>query len=254
MSPLLASPMCPSERSWNPPWTSSSLWGPDLAEDARTAQGAGRPVSREVRLGGSDSGERWISRVLQATELDGKTYPVMTVEDVSERKRSEEGLRFSELSIEQAVDMIYWVDAEGRIVHVNDAVCERTGYAREELLGMDIAQIDPGLAGSWNEAFADIKREGSITREADYRSRDGHTIPVEVNSNYVEYGGNEYDLVFARDITASQAAGEEAPSDRVLGGARPGPDALGGRRRQGHFRHRVHLPSNSATRATRCWL
>jgi two-component system sensor histidine kinase/response regulator len=179
----------------------TSPWGPDLAEDARTAQGAGRPVSREVRLGESDSGQRWINRVLQATTLDDKPYPVMTVEDISERKRSEEGLRLSELSVEQAVDMIHWMDAKGRIVHVNDAVCERTGYERKELLGMDIAQIDPGLSGRWGEAFADIKREGSLTREADYRSRDGHTVSVEVNSNYVEYGGNEYDLVFARDIT-----------------------------------------------------
>ncbi len=179
----------------------SSVWGSDLAQDVSTARASGRPIIREVRLAGSDGGQRWISRTVQATALDGLTYPVMIVEDISERRRSMESLRFSELSIDQATDMIYWSDSEGRIVHVNDAMCERTGYVRDELVGASIFQIDPSLAQGWSESFGEVKREGSIVREATYRCKDGHSIPVEVNSNFVDYNGVEYDLVFARDIS-----------------------------------------------------
>jgi two-component system sensor histidine kinase/response regulator len=179
-----------------------SFWGPDLADDTRTAQSAGRSISREVKLGASGQDGRWAERVVQVTTLDGKTYPVVTVRDVSERKRSEEDLRFAELSVEQAVDMIHWVDSKGCIVHANDAVCERTGYTREELMGADISLFSPDLKGRWTETFAEIKREGSVTREASCHCKDGHVIPIELNSNYVEYDGQEYDLVFARDISA----------------------------------------------------
>ena len=176
--------------------------GSALTEDVNAAQEAKKPLSRDVRLGADEAGEKWVHRLTQATVLDGNSYPVITVTDISARRREEEQLLFSELSVEQAVDMIHWVDANGRMAIVNDAMCERTGYTREELVGTAVSQIDSGLSGSWDEAFADIKREGSLVREAYYRTKDGRSIPVEVNSNYVQHDGKEYDLVFARDITS----------------------------------------------------
>ena len=42
---------------------------------------------------------------------------------------------------------------------------------------------------------------GAFTREAVHRTKDGRGIPVEVSINYISHDGQEYNFVFARDIS-----------------------------------------------------
>jgi PAS domain S-box-containing protein len=78
-----------------------------------------------------------------------------TVADVTERKRVEEDLRRSEEALRQGAELyrayftaspiaLFVSDTQGRYLEVNGAACALTGYAREELVGMSIADL---LAG-----------------------------------------------------------------------------------------------------------
>ena len=69
-------------------------------------------------------------------------------------RQSEE--RFRAL-VEQAGDGFELVDADGRLVDVNDATCQQLGYSRDELLGLSIPDIDPDVTF---EIFAGRFRAG----------------------------------------------------------------------------------------------
>jgi two-component system CheB/CheR fusion protein len=73
---------------------------------------------------------------------------VITLVDISERKRAEASLRSSEQRlnafIHQAYAGVCEIDLEGRLLFANDRLCETLGYSRDELLRKRFADItDP---------------------------------------------------------------------------------------------------------------
>lgn len=66
-------------------------------------------------------------------------------QDIAERRRAEEELRESEerfrATFEQAAVGLAHVDVEGRLLRVNDKLCEITGYAREQLLQKQVNDL-----------------------------------------------------------------------------------------------------------------
>jgi two-component system sensor histidine kinase/response regulator len=126
--------------------------------------------------------------------------------DITERRAMEESLRLTQLSVNQAGDQIFWIDPEGRFVFANDSTCRQLGYTRDELLGLSIYDVDPTAPRPWTRGWEFIKEHGTHVHEAVHRTKEGRDISVEVSANYVEYGGKEYDFVFARDIAERKKA------------------------------------------------
>ncbi|MBN1179566.1 MAG: PAS domain S-box protein [Anaerolineae bacterium] len=117
--------------------------------------------------------------------------------------------RLTEFSVEHAVEAIYWMDADARLVYVNETACRMLGYVREELLSMtahDVAHNFP--PERWVRHWEKVKARGSITAETYHRASDGRLIPVEVTISYVQVEGQEYDFAFARDLTKQRQAEE----------------------------------------------
>ncbi|MFC1619353.1 PAS domain S-box protein [Candidatus Neomarinimicrobiota bacterium] len=138
--------------------------------------------------------------------------------DVTERKQKEEALRLTQFSVDHSSDAAFWMGQDARFVYVNEIACRSLGYSRDELLGMTVHDIDPDFpAEVWPEHWEDLRREGSLTMISQHRKKNGQIIPVEITANFVEYGGNEYNCAFARDITERLEA-EEAlrESERML--------------------------------------
>ncbi len=124
-----------------------------------------------------------------------------------ERKRAEESLQMTRLSVDRAGDSIFWVGRDGRIHYANEAACASRGFSREELLGMSIFDLDPDYQpGVWTPHFEELKKQGSLTLETRHRTKDGRLFPIEVNANYVFVRGQELNFCFVRDITARRRA------------------------------------------------
>jgi two-component system, chemotaxis family, CheB/CheR fusion protein len=70
---------------------------------------------------------------------------VVTLIDISERKKAEESLRRSEARLKVFVNQAYAgvseTDLEGRLVFVNDWLCQALGYSREVLLGKRLEEL-----------------------------------------------------------------------------------------------------------------
>jgi len=119
-----------------------------------------------------------------------------------ERERAEESLALRSFALDNVREAAFLIDELGRFHYVNEESCRVLGYAREELLGLGVPDIDPDLtAERWPGFRADLKEQRSLTFESRHRAKDGRVFPVEISANYFEYGGKAYDLAFVRDIT-----------------------------------------------------
>jgi PAS domain S-box-containing protein len=125
--------------------------------------------------------------------------------DITERKQAEMALRASEARyrtvIEMATDGFWMLDTDGRLRGVNDAYVRRSGYRREELLGMSIPDLDVTESGV--EARAHIEKvmhTGSDLFETHHRTKDGVIWPAEVSTSYSGVGGGVF-YAFIRDIS-----------------------------------------------------
>ncbi len=124
--------------------------------------------------------------------------------EAENRSLAERSLREREAQyravIETSADGFWVTDMKGRILEVNDAYLRRSGYSREELLGMHVSNID---AQESSEETADhiekIRREGSALFETRHRTKDGSLWQAEINSSYWPIAGGRL-FNFIRDI------------------------------------------------------
>ncbi|HEX7498715.1 MAG TPA: PAS domain S-box protein, partial [Polyangia bacterium] len=106
-----------------------------------------------------------------------------------------------------ATDAFFLGDAQGRLLDVNEAACALLGYAREELLSLNVLGID---SNQTPEQFAEINariiEKGSARFERSMRRKDGSLVEVELSLNSL---GEGRIMAFARDISARKRAEEE---------------------------------------------
>ncbi len=131
--------------------------------------------------------------------------------DVSKRKQAEAALLASQAQhlsmLRTAMDAVWLLDAQGRILEVNDAACLMLGYAREELLGKAPGDLEAVESPVETRAhFALILQKGSDLFESVHRRRDGTTLPVEVSATHLPDTGQF--VVYVRDVTARKRAEE----------------------------------------------
>ncbi len=127
--------------------------------------------------------------------------------DITERKRVENALRFTQFSVDRMSDAAFWMGTDARFIYVNEAACSSLNYSKEELLTMNVQDMDPNFPSEkWPEHWKEVKEKGSFTIESRHRTREGRIFPVEITVNYLEFEGQEYNCAFARDISARKLA------------------------------------------------
>jgi len=116
--------------------------------------------------------------------------------------------------LENASDAIYLTDHNGNFTEINESMCIMTGYSKNELLQLNIAQIitpdqlktDPVIQG--NPHYGQ-----SLTRELRLARKDGEMIDVEIN---VTIFADNKTLVVARDITGRKRSEELILREKAL--------------------------------------
>ena len=114
------------------------------------------------------------------------------------------------LAVENIHESIYWLDIDGRILYVNPAAESELGYSAEELKKLRVSDIDPNVPqemwGKGGEIARMLESGGLHNMKTQHRHRDGHLIPVEVNSGAFEFGGVQYSMAICRNISERLAA------------------------------------------------
>lgn len=132
------------------------------------------------------------------------------ITDITERKEAEQKLKLLNFALNNVYDEAYLINEQAHFDYVNDESCKALGYSREELLGMNVAEVDPDFPlEQWPKHWANLREHNSIVFESHHKTRDGHIYPVEISANYFEYNGRGYNLALVRDITERKKAERE---------------------------------------------
>jgi PAS domain S-box-containing protein len=113
------------------------------------------------------------------------------------------GSLFWRTYIEEAADLIFTLDAAGKIAFVNRAVCEITGYAAGELLGKSPLEFIPSEMHELVETTLRNMLSGDNAHQVELEvlSRDGRHILLEVRGRALYDGGRIVGTVqIGRDI------------------------------------------------------
>jgi PAS domain S-box-containing protein len=128
---------------------------------------------------------------------------ISRIKTVEALQSSEEKYR---MLFNNASDSIYLlkIDEEGmpgNFIEVNDTLCTRLGYTREELLRMAVKEINS--SEGWKNmptVMEGLRKEGHATFEGVHISKDGVGIPVEISSHLFELNNEAMILSIARDL------------------------------------------------------
>lgn len=156
-------------------------------------------------------------------ELGGRSVTVSTMIDITERKRSEDVLRQASEAVAKAEHryrslfngvsdavFVFKLEEDGLsspFIDVNDNACGLSGYTREELLRMRIADIAPlEFHGVAAEVARRLSAKGKSLAESAVLARDGRRVPVEVNTQELELDGSTVMVSSVRDLTKRREA------------------------------------------------
>ena len=160
----------------------------------------------------------WVEVNIRRASIAGKDRLLVTVRDITERKKAEAALRESERRytglFETLRDGFASVLMNGRIVETNPIFRSMVGYTEEELYDMTYEELTPE---KWHHFEANIIREQVLERgysdvyEKEYIRKDGTIFPLEIRTHLLRGGDGEPLRMwgFVRDITARKQ-GQEA--------------------------------------------
>ncbi|MEO8359437.1 MAG: PAS domain S-box protein [Vicinamibacteria bacterium] len=144
-----------------------------------------------------------IATAMMKTASSGMTS-LVTVLDITERRRAELAIRQFRAALDQSTDAIYLIDAgSGRFIDLNETAHLRLGYSREESLALTFAEIEATGqdAMRWRDHLKSLSFAGHQTFETVHRRKDGSTFPVEINARFSPGPPQDYLVAIARDIT-----------------------------------------------------
>jgi len=186
-----------------------------LSESAFLALGKGpAPDCRvEHRYLRKDGSVIWVNAnvTLVRGEAGQPGIIMATFEDNTERKRIEVALRENEeryrTLFHQAIDGIFIIDTEGRIIDANPSFARLHGYHVDDLRTMSLRDLDtPATAALIPERMKALAELGTLRFEVEHFHRDGHTFPLEVVAACIRLGEQPYVLCSHRDLSERKLA------------------------------------------------
>lgn len=145
----------------------------------------------------------------QLTHLIGATH------DITDRKQDQERLLRTQFAMDQAVDAVYWIDPQARILYTNGAAMVMLGYTADEFLRMTVHDLNPDFPREVWPAFWERTREQKVVSlETVHLTKDGRRIPIEIRVSFLAYGGQEFHCAYVRDISERKRADQALHESR----------------------------------------
>ena len=133
---------------------------------------------------------------------------IETLQDISDRKKTEQALRRSERRMRALLEFepypVVVFTLNGRVAYLNPAFTEIFGWTLEELEGQQIPYVPPGLEKITQENIEKLKKERIVLRSETQRmTKDGRILDVVMRAAIFSVDPEEPagQIVIIRDIT-----------------------------------------------------
>lgn len=146
---------------------------------------------------------RYIRTIVKPVLKGDKIFKIVGVyQDITEQTKKEIRLKFFKDIIDNAQDLIFIYNRDGKLLEFSNSVSDTLGYSKNELQGFTIFNLDPGVTKDWwEDHFAQIKLKGSIQLEWLVKKKGGTKFPADIVANYMNYEGEDINCAVVRDIT-----------------------------------------------------
>lgn len=169
----------------------------------------------EFRLLRHDGEYRWCLAVGSPyNDLEGNYAGYIgSIYDISDRKAAEDDLKRYRKIINNARDIIFFLDLDGSIIEANKAAIDAYGYTNEELCSMNIRNIRE--TWGFTEHQLEQTNDGGIFFETIHRRKDGSTFHVEVSSQGIMMGQKHAIFCIVRDISERKRAEKKILENQI---------------------------------------
>jgi len=106
----------------------------------------------------------------------------------------------SNFSFHNVSEAIFWSNFKGEFLFVNDSASKMTGYTKQELLTMKVADINTGIGAGFADLVNKLKTQKQFTLEAKHKHKTGFLYNVEIRAHYMEYEGTDIAVTFVKNI------------------------------------------------------
>jgi two-component system, cell cycle sensor histidine kinase and response regulator CckA len=158
----------------------------------------------------------WLS-VSLVRDSDGRPlHFISQIQDITERKRAEEELRYAEERFAKAFQSSPEMCAittlrEPRFIEANDTFLRIMGYERSEVIGTSVEQLRIWPDPEERVALMKKVREGGTAREEDvrFRTKSGKILQVRMSGEIIHLQNEPCLLGLARDVTEQNLLEEQ---------------------------------------------
>lgn len=146
---------------------------------------------------------RYIRTIVKPVLKGDKIFEIVGVyQDITEQTKKEIRLKFFKDIIDNAQDLIFIYNREGKLLEYSNSVAITLGYSKKELDKFTVYDLESGLTNDlWQRHFNHIKENGSLHTEWLVNQKGGRKFPADIVSKYMNYEGQDINCAVVRDIT-----------------------------------------------------
>ena len=169
----------------------------------------------EFRTRTRDGRGIWVSAVGTRTEYQGKRAGLISVRDITERKRSEKALKESEEQYSALVANLadaVLISKEGKITWCNDGTEEILGYKKDELLGKDASFFlweGANPSEFVAEAYKVTEGRSHFRGTTKMMKKNGEVMDIEYSISRISGKAPPEFVMVARDVTERKRSEEK---------------------------------------------
>jgi PAS domain S-box-containing protein len=145
---------------------------------------------------------------LSPLDIDGTTFVVTTVRDITERVEAQRAIREIQLTLDAAREGVFLIDADTlQIAYANAGAAEQVQRSPDELTSMSLLDLNPNFDEPELRALLQpliARRQPSLTIVTSHRRRDDAEVDVECvfqSPEVLREGERRSIVAFSRDIT-----------------------------------------------------
>lgn len=164
-----------------------------------------RPV--EIPTYRKDGKEIVVEMSMALIKIRGKFFILGIMRDITERKKAEE--KYKSI-VENVNDALIIHDLKGKIIDVNNKVCELFGYKKDKIIGEHITKFTSKK--SIKRSVSHLKqllKKGSLVFDSEAQNSEGKIIPINISAKVVSKENEKVVQSFIRDITEQKKAEEK---------------------------------------------